>query len=37
MNATLNFVLTSENQTKDFFSYTIFPVKKINVGKILKL
>jgi hypothetical protein len=25
-----------ENQTKDF-SYTIFPVKKINVGKILKL
>jgi hypothetical protein len=37
MNATLNFVLTSENQTKDFFSYTIFPVKKINVGKNLKL
>jgi hypothetical protein len=36
MNATLNFVLTSENQTKDF-SYTIFPVKKINVEKILKL
>jgi hypothetical protein len=26
----------SENQTKDF-SYTIFPVKKINVGKVLKL
>jgi hypothetical protein len=26
----------SENQTKDF-SYTIFPAKKINVGKILKL
>jgi hypothetical protein len=25
-----------ENQSKDF-SYTIFPVKKINVGKILKL
>jgi hypothetical protein len=25
-----------ENQTMDF-SYTIFPVKKINVGKILKL
>jgi hypothetical protein len=25
-----------ENQIKDF-SYTIFPVKKINVGKILKL
>jgi hypothetical protein len=25
-----------ENQTKDF-SYTIFPVKKINVGKILKI
>jgi hypothetical protein len=25
-----------ENQTKDF-SYTIFPAKKINVGKILKL
>jgi hypothetical protein len=36
MNATLNFVLTLENQTKDF-SYTIFPVKKINVGKFLKL
>jgi hypothetical protein len=33
---TLNFVLNSENQTKDF-SYTIFPVKKINVGKNLKL
>jgi hypothetical protein len=31
MNATLNFVLTSEKQTRDF-SYTIFPVKKINVG-----
>jgi hypothetical protein len=26
----------SENQTKDF-SYTIFPVKKINVGKVLKI
>jgi hypothetical protein len=26
----------SENQTKDF-SYPTFPVKKINVGKILKL
>jgi hypothetical protein len=25
-----------ENQTKDF-SYTLFPVKKINAGKILKL
>jgi hypothetical protein len=25
-----------ENQTKDF-SYTIFPVKKISVGKFLKL
>jgi hypothetical protein len=25
-----------ENQTKDF-SYTIFPVKKINVGKIFKI
>jgi hypothetical protein len=25
-----------ENQAKDF-SYTIFPVKKINVGKFLKL
>jgi hypothetical protein len=25
-----------ENQSKDF-SYIIFPVKKINVGKILKL
>jgi hypothetical protein len=36
MNATVNFVLTSENQTKDF-SYTIFPVKKINVGKKFKI
>jgi hypothetical protein len=26
----------SENQTKEF-SYTIFPVKKINVGQILKI
>jgi hypothetical protein len=33
---TLNFVSIQKNQTKDF-SYTIFPVKKINVGKILKL
>jgi hypothetical protein len=31
-----NFLFNLENQTKDF-SYTIFPVKKINVGKILKL
>jgi hypothetical protein len=30
------FSFNLENQTKDF-SYTIFPVKKINVGKILKL
>jgi hypothetical protein len=36
MNATHNFLFNLENQTKDF-SYTIFPVKKINVGKILKL
>jgi hypothetical protein len=37
MNATLTiFLFNLENQTKDF-SYTIFPVKKINVGKILKL
>jgi hypothetical protein len=33
MNATH---ISLENQSKDF-SYTIFPVKKINVGKILKL
>jgi hypothetical protein len=37
MNATLSqLCFNSENQTKDF-SYTIFPVKKINVGKKLKL
>jgi hypothetical protein len=30
------FLFNLENQTKDF-SYTIFPIKKINVGKILKL
>jgi hypothetical protein len=37
MNATLTiFLFNLENQTKDF-SYTIFPVEKINVGKILKL
>jgi hypothetical protein len=30
-----NFYLILENQTMNF-SYTIFPVKKINVGKILK-
>jgi hypothetical protein len=36
MNATLNFVLTSEKQTRDF-SYTIFPVKKINVGNFFKI
>jgi hypothetical protein len=35
MNATLtNLLFNLEIQTKDF-SYTIFPVKKINVGKIL--
>jgi hypothetical protein len=33
---THNFLFNLENQTKDF-SYTTFPVKKINVGKILKL
>jgi hypothetical protein len=33
---THNFLFDLENQTKDF-SYTIFPVKKINVGKLLKL
>jgi hypothetical protein len=33
---THNFLFNLENQSKDF-SYTIFPVKKINVGKILKL
>jgi hypothetical protein len=37
MNAThITFLFNLENQSKDF-SYTIFPVKKINVGKILKL
>jgi hypothetical protein len=35
MNATHITLFNLENQTKDF-SYTIFPVKKINVGKILK-
>jgi diaminopimelate decarboxylase len=33
---TLNFVLTSENQTKDF-SYTIFLVKKNKCWKIFKI
>jgi hypothetical protein len=33
---THNFLFNLENQSRDF-SYTIFPVKKINVGKILKL
>jgi hypothetical protein len=33
MNATLNFLFDSN---KDF-SYAIFPVKKLNVAKILKL
>jgi hypothetical protein len=32
MNATHNFLVDSENQTR-IFSYAIFPVKKINVGK----
>jgi hypothetical protein len=36
MNAIDNHLFDSENQTKAF-SYTIFPVKKINVGKFLKL
>jgi hypothetical protein len=37
MNATLSqLCFNSENQTKDF-SYTIFPVKKINVGKKIKI
>jgi hypothetical protein len=36
MNATLNLLFDSENQTR-FFPYTIFPVKKINDGKVLKL
>jgi hypothetical protein len=26
-----------ENQTKDFFSYTIFPVKKIKAGQNFKI
>jgi hypothetical protein len=33
---THNFLIDSEKSNKGF-SYTIFPVKKINVGKILKL
>jgi hypothetical protein len=33
---THNFYLILENETMDF-SYTIFLVKKINVGKILKI
>jgi hypothetical protein len=33
---TLNLLFNLENQTKDF-SYTIFPVKKINVGKNFKI
>jgi hypothetical protein len=33
---THNFLFNLENQTMDF-SYTIFLVKKVNVGKILKL
>jgi hypothetical protein len=37
MNATLSqLCFNSENQTKDF-SYTIFPVKKINVGIFFKI
>jgi hypothetical protein len=37
MNAThITFYLILEKQTKDF-SYTIFPVKKINVGKNFKI
>jgi hypothetical protein len=36
MNATHNFLFNLERQTKDF-SYTIFPVKKRNVGKIFKI
>jgi hypothetical protein len=37
INAThVTFLFNLENQTMDF-SYTIFTVKKINVGKILKI
>jgi hypothetical protein len=34
---THDFLFDLENQTIGFFSYTIFPVKKINVEKVLKL
>jgi hypothetical protein len=37
MNATLTTIyLILENQAS-LFAYSIFPVKKINVGKVLKL
>jgi hypothetical protein len=36
MNATLTTFICLGKSNKDF-SYAIFPVKKINVGKILKL
>jgi hypothetical protein len=36
MNAHSQLLFDSEKSNKDF-SYTIFPVKKINVGKILNL
>jgi phage FluMu protein Com len=36
MNATHTTFFDSENQTR-IFSYTIFPVKKINVGQNFKI
>jgi hypothetical protein len=37
MNATYTTFYLIQKIKQGFFSYTIFPVKKINVGKILKL
>jgi hypothetical protein len=37
MNATLTTFYLIQKIKQGFFSYAIFPVKKINVGKILKL
>jgi hypothetical protein len=37
MNATLTTFYFLKKIKQEFFSYTIFPVKKTNVGKILKL
>jgi hypothetical protein len=37
MNATLTTFYLLKKIKQGFFSYTIFPIKKINVGKILKL